>query len=264
MPTAGSIDNLLATHPDDSKASFCGKLAIISTIVEKERSSWLFVDPRGPLQDIDYTRIGHTWFPAFFRLLHEGINNSSLAQLFENVSFINFNYDRSIEYYLYDALKRHYWLDDHRAAELMQSCNIYRPYGKVGKLPWQRTDPSPITVDFGSDRCDLINAASQIKTFGESLAANDQIDAAKGAIAGAERLVFLGFAFHRQNVELITPGHACPTKRIFATTFGVSESDRSVIDEQLRSLVRSVNATVALKSMKCCEFIREFQMTFAA
>lgn len=263
LPTASSIDNLLATHPADLQASLCGKLAVVSTIVEKERSSWLFVDPRGP-HDIDYARIGHTWFPAFFRLLHDGINISSLARLFENVSFINFNYDRCIEHYLYDALKRHYWLDDEKAAELMQSCKIYRPYGKVGKLPWQRTDPSPITVAFGSARCDLISTASQIKTFGESLAANDEIDAAKEAIAGAERIVFLGCAFHQQNVELITPGHACPTKRIFATTFGVSESDRLVIDEQLRSLVRSLNATVALKPMKCSEFFKEFQMTLAA
>lgn len=264
LPTASSIDNLLATHPADLHASLCGKLAIISTIVEKERSSWLFVDPRGPLQDIDYARIGHTWFPAFFRLLQEGINISSLARLFENVSFINFNYDRCIEYYLYDALKRHYWLDDQRAAELMQGCNIFRPYGKVGKLPWQRTDPSAITVDFGSDQCDLIRAASQIKTFGESLAANDEINAAKETIAGAERLVFLGFAFHRQNVELISPGQACLTNSVFATTLGVSESDSSVIDKQLRNLVGSLNATVVLKPMACCDFFKEFQMTLAA
>jgi len=263
LPTASSIDNLLATHPEDLKASLCGKLAIISTIIQKERSSWLFVDPHGPIRDIDYARIGHTWFPAFFRLLHDGVNISSLGRLFENVSFISFNYDRCIEHYLFDALKRHYWLEDQKAAELMQSCNVYHPYGKVGKLPWQHGDAS-MRVDFGSDRCDLISAASQIKTFGESVAANDEINGAKEAIAGAERVVFLGFAFHRQNIELITPGHVCPTKRVFATTFGVSESDSSVIDKQLRNLVRSLNTTVALKPMTCSEFFKEFQMTLAA
>ena len=77
----------------------------------------------------------------------------------------------------------------------------------------------------------------------------------------AERLVFLGFAFHDLNMELIKPG-----KRInatcYATTYDFSDSNKDAINKQIDSLCSSIVNT-EMANLKCKPFFDEFEKNLA-
>lgn len=55
-----------------------------------------------------------------------------------------------------------------------------------------------------------------------------------GIIHKADHIVFLGFAYHDQNMLLLEPPKKVETsKRIFGTAFGMSESDVNVTSYQI-------------------------------
>jgi hypothetical protein len=77
----------------------------------------------------------------------------------------------------------------------------------------------------------------------------------------AERVVFLGFTFHKLSMQLITPEHIDDTKssevKCFATTYGISNSDKEVIDERIKELYRN-EIRVNMANLCCGEFFTEY------
>jgi len=73
LPLANSIDDFLDMHRDDKFIQACGKLAIVQSILEAERSSKLFFDHR-ELRNLDIDKISQTWYVQFMRILRQGIS----------------------------------------------------------------------------------------------------------------------------------------------------------------------------------------------
>jgi hypothetical protein len=48
-------------------------------------------------------------------------------------------------------------------------------------------------------------------------------------VVGAERLVFLGFAYGEQNMALLKPPKPMKRIRVYGTALGLSKSDREVV-----------------------------------
>src|SRR5690606_986280 len=71
IPQAISIDNFLDAHQGNARLERCGKLAVVRSILEGERNSLLYVDPRGRDRHPNYTALGDTWYNSFFPLLTE-------------------------------------------------------------------------------------------------------------------------------------------------------------------------------------------------
>jgi hypothetical protein len=86
----------------------------------------------------------------------------------------------------------------------------------------------------------LLESASQIKTFTEGTDPESSAIADIQRCAGsASRVVFLGFAFHRQNLKLLWPKLAESDKgsiEIFATALNISETDVAMITQELLAL----------------------------
>ncbi|MEA2896590.1 MAG: hypothetical protein QOJ84_2205 [Bradyrhizobium sp.] len=58
-------------------------------------------------------------------LLTEGIKkNENLERIFDNVAFVNFNYDRCLEQFLWLALQQLYLINEECAAELVSGLTI--------------------------------------------------------------------------------------------------------------------------------------------
>jgi len=70
------------------------------------------------------------------------------------------------------------------------------------------------------------------------------LDAMRSAIAEAHTLVFLGFAFHQINMELIKPTKMPSTERVFWTSCGISASDRHTIVDQVHQLLQNSPADI--------------------
>lgn len=240
MPQAISIDNFIDTHQGDEKIELCGKLAIAKSILDAEKRSTLYVNPYKGKSQINFASTEEAWLNPFFRLITENCRSADLAGRLSKVSVVCFNYDRCIEHYLHGALQNYYGIPANSASELINSMDIYHPYGTVGRLPWQ---PGSDRVEYGADANShqLLEIAGQIKTFTEGTDPDSsEIEEIRASTRESIRLLFLGFAFHRLNMQLLRSTENLPAtnpeKRIFATALGISQIDANEIADDLRSL----------------------------
>lgn len=229
LPGSLSIDNLLDAHRADSEIALIGKLAIAKAILTSERSSKLFVDPRTD-RELNFTDLAGTWLISLFQLLSEGVSKEKASSIFDNVKFVVFNYDRCLEKFLPIALQIYYGLSPQEASDLAARAAIIHPYGRVGKP--NSTDPFA-GVPFGAERYDLPIIAEGIRTFSEGLHDPSYKDALSDAVINAEQVVFLGFAFHPLNMQLLKAPDKTLTRidKVFGTTFGLSDAAVRTVED---------------------------------
>jgi hypothetical protein len=129
---SSSIDDFLDLHRENTEVMLFGKSTIVKSILEAEQNSLLYFD-RARETTIDFDKIAETWFfVKFMKILARGQTLGNVAQIFDNVSFIIFNYDRCLEYFLLHALQRLYGLDQSKAEEICNSLRVIHPYGAYG------------------------------------------------------------------------------------------------------------------------------------
>jgi hypothetical protein len=232
---ARSIDSFLDVHRDDKKIQLLGKIAIAKTILEQEEKSHIRIS--GAIPDFqNIPMLNESWFVNLARGLNDGVRREEIKRIFQKVSFIVFNYDRCVEHFLYNALQRHYGINDAETIRVLGTLTILHPYGKIANLPWQGGEAVPF--GFKPDPRNLVMMASHIKTYTEQIEDDDTLLSIKSVVADAEALVFLGFSYLDLNMDLIDPGKECAAQNVFGTAFGISNSDVDQIKIQLRGLVR--------------------------
>jgi hypothetical protein len=139
---------------------------------------------------------------------------TSYRDIGSNIAFISFNYDRSLEQFLYAWLSG-LGIGEDGALEVLSRMKIFHPYGTLGPLPWQGIDGHR---PFGQIQ-NLYGAASSIRTFTEQLEESEQLAQLRSVVLHAQRIVFLGFGFHRQNMTLLAPQKPTShTPVLFGTT----------------------------------------------
>jgi hypothetical protein len=234
MPQALSIDNFMDAHRKNVGIQLCGKLAIAQAILEAEANSQLFFDDQRQ-EKYDPKKLTDTWYENFFKLLTENVGVEDIETIFENISFVLFNYDRCVEHFLFHSLQNYYRIGQPDASFLLEKLKISHPYGSVGPL---RSHGPGVPVTFGDwRRRDLLEIAGQIKTFTERVEDEVARDAIRLQIQAANTIVFLGFAFHPLNMELITPEIKSDATRIFGTAMGISDADVTVVMSDIQRML---------------------------
>jgi hypothetical protein len=194
-----SIDNFLYTHSNNEAYQIFGKIAIFATILKAEKSSKLWSYPN----NLKYTPILEgTWYLSLFQQLIRQASLNHFVRRLKEIQFITFNYDRSLEFYLYWSIQRYYEISEEKAAEIMSKANIYHPYGQVGFLPYQKRS---LTFDYGTFQEYTENDLAQyIKTYTEGTDSKaEDYRKAMYNLYETEKVIFLGFAFHQQNIDLL-------------------------------------------------------------
>lgn len=135
MRLSGSIDEYIERHKDDLLKVQCAKLAIGKAILEAERKSTIYADPHGRKDPLE--KASESWLAYMLRDLTRGLSKANLGDAFENLSIINFNYDRCVEHLCYHWFQRLYDLSESESAEVCNRMKIYHPYGSLGSLPYQ-------------------------------------------------------------------------------------------------------------------------------
>jgi len=143
------------------------------------------------------------------------------------LGIITFNYDRSLEAYLHAALQNRFRLDEAAAAEVLAALPIIHVHGILGDypaIPYQ-TDCSTTELLGISDQIQIISEiADQDEEF-----CNPMFRAGNAMLRGAERIFFLGFGFHPDNVrrfQFFLPENV-EGKLLRGTIFGVGSIDRA-------------------------------------
>jgi hypothetical protein len=185
----------LDIHRSNGTLNIYGRAAIAKEILEAEKGSKLYFNQaRG--ESFDPTRIADTWFVKFMHILSRGIIRENVSQIFQQVSFVSFNYDRCVKHFLTHALQRSHAIRADQAAQITSMLRIIHPhYGVIGDLD---------RVPFGATRAKYIELAGGIKTYTEQVGGRELSDQLTEEISRADCIVFLGFAYHRQNMHILS------------------------------------------------------------
>ncbi len=189
---AESIDEFIFRHSDDSRIAELGKLQIAYAIAAAEERSILRVEAFDA--GAGFKVANGTWISTFAKALFNGVKASEARQIGSNITIICFNYDRCIEHYLETAIIHAYpAVGREEARKIVDAMNIIHPYGSLGPLS---------KIPYG-DTENLSEMAENIQTWSETVRDPQLVERMHHAISRASQVVFLGFAFAKQNMDLL-------------------------------------------------------------
>jgi hypothetical protein len=185
-----SIDAMLRA---DSPLLPAAKALMARDLLRAERSTI----PLGPEKDA-----------YWYRTLYAALPRSTLEEFRRApVTIYTFNYDRSLDDFLWRALTQAFPLAS--GVEIAQALDCIGPFhlhGRLGRLCAESPGGEEI-IPYGGDlstgnvtSSDAKAAADQIKLISETTALDEFFMRARDAIASADCVVFLGFAFHPDNL----------------------------------------------------------------
>jgi hypothetical protein len=187
-----SVDAFLENRPDLIEI---GKIEIAVDLISHEKHAILFQGE-------------NNWYDYLFQQMY-----CQFADFPNNrISFITFNYDRSLEHYLFNALKNSFRKEDKEVAEIISRLTIIHVHGKLGNLPWQDPDGRPyldiIIPDHVKNPFERGRFLSQIKNASQGIRIISEISDVETNFAPvitplqeAKRIIFLGFGYNTLNLD---------------------------------------------------------------
>ena len=173
-----------------------GKIAIAAALLPFEKTAGLFTDwihKRYSDQN--------NWYDLLFDALTAAVPFDEFDK--NKLSIITFNYDRSIEHYLFTSLRNSYNKTDEECGEKLRKIEIIHVHGSLGPLSWQSrpVDLPSVLYDSGTDPEIIKLAAQNIKIIHEDTAVTPEFTQARNILLNSKRVFFLGFGFHPINMK---------------------------------------------------------------
>lgn len=182
-----SVDTFLAHRPVMSQI---GKLAIafgLGSLESNDDEHWFDRDD--------------DWYRHLWNRLRAGANDNPHAILNNALRIITFNYDRSLEFALYRAIRYTYGIAEGPAQEILNKLAIRHVYGELGKFHHLGIDGGGRHYVPISKAHELQLAADGIRTIPEARADGALFRQLQEWFYWAEDVVYMGFSFDELNVE---------------------------------------------------------------
>ena len=149
------------------------------------------------------------------------------------VRFVSFNYDRSLEQFLFTTAKHSYGLSDEEAYRVSRSFGIIHVYGQIGTFHYVGDQGDARSYDEQLTTNSLRIAANGIRLIPEERGDNSQFKLARNWLDWAEKICFLGFGFDPTNCENLgffsvldsNVNKNKPLPKIFASTFHFTKEE---------------------------------------
>jgi hypothetical protein len=215
------IEEFLSIRPEFQEI---GKLLIAQVILEHEHIPSLFKDG--------------LWYSYLF----EAINESFLEIKDNKLSVITFNFDQSLETFLFNAVKNAYSKSEQDVLTELAHIPVLHVNGKVNDKLWQGVvsdlpTSSKITPEL------IKNAASGIKIVTDKDFSSGSLKRNIDSILdGSEVIVFLGFGFDDVNMKKLNISRL-KGKTIIGSTYGIKPGE-------IRSIIRNSGDKIVLGKTK--------------
>ncbi len=258
-----SIDLFMARNP---KFSEIGKWIIAFRIFEAEgRSEFIERAERAKANYQDHPSftlkglfIGGDWYSYLFRLLTAKLAKPNKLPIFPNeqIVFITFNYDRSLEYFLYTSLRNSFTeVPEDNIVHCLQKLKIIHIYGQIAPLPWQDSKQG-VKYKPSIEAILLNQVAPNIKTIYEQ-EESPEINQAIEHIEQAEQIFFLGFGYAPENMQILNLPDSIASLicKIFGTTHGKNDKEIKDIYSDFQS---SARIEPIFENMDCLELLRNY------
>lgn len=201
-----SVDAFLARRTEFLPV---GKLAIAYCLVPLEDESTLFAPPLHGSGD---------WYEYLSVKLAASFDEFGDNKL----SIITFNYDRSLEHYLFTSLRNWHGRSVDECIEKLAEIPIIHVYGQLSRIPYPQhgcRQYLPPGGDASKVHPALLDAAAGITLVHEK---ESELQEAHNLLTAAERICFLGFSYDPLNLSrlAINTKNTSPG-RIFGTARGL-------------------------------------------
>lgn len=202
-----SIDSSLEVYTDYIEM---GKIAIAASLIpHKKLDALTYIEQ-------DYIK----WYECFFNLLGSPDDIAKRKRL----SIITINYDRSLEYFLYNGFMRSFKLDTKQAIELMKLIPILHIYGELGLPRFLSGDGREYDATVNSES--IRKCVEGIKIMPEVEDSYSTLKQVHKTLSEAGKLVIIGFSFHPVNVRRLRLGETYKGK-IVGTVKGMQDGEIS-------------------------------------
>lgn len=262
LPLAPSIDNFLDARRDDEYVIKLGKLAIAYCILKAESKSRLFQMSKS--NSIRPIKVTETWLAEMFKIICQGNTKESLSETLSNITFIIFNYDRCIEEALPRMISVYFGIDLRESYGIADQVTIIHPYGSLGDLDRIGIKDSGFGAVERLEDLKIKQMSEKITLFTEKMQDFGELESISEALEHSALIIFLGFGFHRQNIEILGNSKAgWNAREIIGTRSGISDTDHKVVEEILMSKTNmntAHNPKIDLRNMHCRDFFREFRI----
>lgn len=212
-----SIDAFLE---DAHEHTGLGKYLIASVLKRKENLSRLFPPYKS----------------GWYQYLFNSLLGSETSPFSDNeLSIVTFNYDRSIEAYLTNALMARFSMSPHEAAKELSHIPIYHVHGILGKFPEvpYEKDVTPNELYAISQSINIIH---EIEDSRDEYC-NEEFRQASGAANNSEKLIFLGFGYHFDNVRRLQIDWSQKSENnVYSTFYDTTPEEYSRVIDRLSSL----------------------------
>lgn len=248
-----SIDQFLALSP---RYSSIGKQAIIMNILRCEHNSAFGLGLNEESQSQD-------WYSLLYARMTEGLSSPADYEKFgqNKISFITFNYDRSLEHFLYTSLLNSFGESD-KLREIASNVRDYIPfpfihiYGQVDQPVWLGgVDYAP---DLDYPRIEQFEG--NIKLIGERT--KEQKEEISRLFLKAERIFFLGFGYAPENMEAMGfPLTFRKRKSVYGTAKAFTKKEREFTTDTLgKSLIFEGESDIKpqIVDSDCYRLLRDF------
>jgi hypothetical protein len=239
-----SIDTFIASLPDsigNKDIAYIAKRAVAAVILACENNSrrLLFGD----------------WYQWLLEFLLQKKADGLKSEL---LTVITFNYDRSLEFYLWRCFMRSFDLSPSNAQKMVERIRFLHVYGAPG--------PAKFDVNDGVPYGEILQpgqAANHIALAGPRVDPGT-LTSVREAIRDAQRVIFLGFGFWRENFELLhfADDDRNPvqwgSKKIFASRFGLDRSTQIEVDEAVTILQPKAKIEWGGESERLSQYVRSF------
>ena len=214
-----SIDSFLENR---NEFMDIGKIAIASYLIPCEKDQRLREEPGN-------------WYMYLYDRLKTSFDNFDKNA----ISFITFNYDRSLEQFFYEALKCQFNKNQNECVSKLNNIPIVHLYGQLGSLPWQK--PS------GREYCynpryshGIREAVNDIKLITQERAVNEsrEFQTAYRLIKKAQNIFILGFSFDETNLERLNI-ELMEGKTIIATSIGLESSKQAWVNNYFKTKIKT-------------------------
>jgi hypothetical protein len=225
-----SIDAFLEARPDMREL---GKLLIAAYIMRCESEDSLFP--------------GHDdhWYP----LLLNKLGNSFDELSFANISIITFNYDRSLEHFLFLAMRNRYDKSPKEVSDALSKLRIIHAYGHVGQLQWQSEDGRPYSPELSADT--VKRAAEGIKIISEGRDDSPELADASELLRQSRRVFLVGMGYHEDNMRRIGfPLEHIGERHVVGSCFGLTIPESHYYRDRYRL------TALGHDNAKCRQFLR--------
>lgn len=224
-----SVDAFLERRPEFIEP---GKVAMAFSLLKHERN--------------DLFKLEDHWYRFLWNQLNSSFDDFHTNQL----SVITYNYDRSLEHFLFEAMLHTFGRSEEECLKKMGAIRFVHLHGSLGSLPWQ--------------------GAANVRKFGENLPSAEALrqmassmivihegkdDSAEYAeafrlMSEAKRIYFLGFGYGETNLKRLGTERLDARKTIQGTALGLPKLG-------LQSLQRSQRGRLRLlPGLDCLAFLK--------